>query len=311
MDGPREPMLSAKDKEGFDHLLRILRYPVLGSPKLDGIRAFNFGDTVYSRKLKPLPNRWLQELFGQEEFHGLDGEMIVGKPFHPNVMQATSSGVMSYDGKPDLTFWVFDDFSSKGGFEQRLENARKRVDPFKEVGMRFVRHELLRNADEVRDYEEKALKIGYEGIMLRAPSGPYKHGRSTMNEGWLIKSKRFEDFEAQIVQVHELMHNDNPAETNELGRTKRSSAKANKRGGDTLGGFTCRTREGVEFRVGSGEGVTSELRAALWEMRALLPGKWVTLVKLPHGEKDRPRHPLFTPNSFKLMVKAIRDEMDL
>lgn len=314
MSDLREPMLSAKDKAGFEHLLKHMRYPKLGSPKLDGIRGFVHNSVVYSRKLKPLPNEWLQEVFGSVKTHGLDGEMIVGKPFDPNVMQATDSGVMTIKGKPDLYFWVFDDIYFSGGFEKRLENAQRRVEHLVKNGfprLRFVRHELLRNADEVRAYEEKALDAGYEGICLRDPKGMYKHGRSTLAQQWLIKVKRFEDFEAEVLEVHELMHNDNVATTNELGRTKRSGAKSGKRPGGTFGGATCRTKDGVVFRVGGGNELTAELRQVLWECRDGLTGKWLKLQKLPHGEKDKPRHPQFRADTFKLLVLGLRNEIDL
>jgi hypothetical protein len=75
--------------------------------------------------------------------------------------------------------------------------------------------------------------------MLRDPNGPYKFGRSTRKEGYLLKLKRFCDSEAEVIGVVELMHNGNEAKTNALGRTERSTRKAGKTGMGVLGALAC------------------------------------------------------------------------
>lgn len=62
------PMLSATVTE-----VAALRFPLLASHKLDGIRALVLGGVVVSRNLKPIPNRHVQALFGRREYEGLDG----------------------------------------------------------------------------------------------------------------------------------------------------------------------------------------------------------------------------------------------
>ena len=83
-----------------------LRYPVFAQPKLDGIRVIIKNGVVYSRSLKPIPNKHVQALFGHLE--GVDGELIVGNPTAHDVFQKTTSGVMSKDGEPDVTLYAFD-----------------------------------------------------------------------------------------------------------------------------------------------------------------------------------------------------------
>ena len=68
-----------------------------------------------------------------------------------------------------------------------------------------------------------------------SPDGPYKCGRSTVREGYLLKLKRFADGEAVILGCCEQMHNANAAQQDAFGRTKRSSHKDNKIGKATLG----------------------------------------------------------------------------
>lgn len=67
------------------------------------------------------------------------------------------------------------------------------------------------SAAELAAYKEKCLSEGYEGVMVRDPAGPYKCGRSTEREGWLLKIKRFEDAEAEVLETYEGMSNYNEA----------------------------------------------------------------------------------------------------
>jgi DNA ligase-1 len=142
--------------------------------------------------------------------------------------------------------------------------------------------------------------------MIRSTAGPYKFGRSTEKEGWLLKLKRFEDSEAVVLGCYELMHNANEATKDELGHTKRSSHKANKQGRGTLGGLHVRDlKTGVEFDIGTG--FDDALRAELWSLHQLnvalqVPAKFsagavvgrVAKYKFfPTGSKDKPRFPVF------------------
>jgi spermidine/putrescine transport system substrate-binding protein len=113
--------------------------------------------------------------------------------------------------------------------------------------------------------------------MIRSLSGPYKQGRSTEAEGYLLKVKRFEDGEARIQEYYEEMENQNAEFTNELGRTARSSHKAGMVGKNRLGGFHVTgvggRYDGVYFDIASGA-MSHEMRSKLWETRDLI-GKLV------------------------------------
>ena len=88
--------------------------------------------------------------------------------------------------------------------------------------------------------------------MIRTPDSPYKCGRSTEREGWLLKIKRFEDAEAVVLDTYEGMSNQNDAQRDAFGRTKRSLAQAGKVGRGELGGFVVRHagyRRGVPARA--------------------------------------------------------------
>lgn len=242
-----------------------------------------------SRRLKPIPNRHVQKLFGRKALEGLDGELIVGLPQSPSAYRDTMSGVMSEDGEPNVVFHVFDNFNDRGPFIERYERLYYESDPAPRV--QPLEHWPVDSKDELDDYEAEYLAKGYEGLMLRDPSGPYKQGRSSLREGWLLKLKRFVDSEAKIIDAAELMHNENEAKRNALGNLERSSHKANRRPGGKLGSLKVRDlKTKVEFEIGSG--FTDAERVALWRDHNLV-GKIVKYKSQPTGVKDRPRFPVF------------------
>lgn len=216
---PFKPMLASPAE---DHLIQ---WSVLASAKLDGVRAIVRGGVVLSRALKPIPNKNVQKRFSHLEH--FDGELIVGASNDPDVLRATTSGVMRVDGDPEVSFHVFDHVASPlTPYSQRYHElllVKKPTD-----GVTVVKQTRLFDADGLREYETCVLDQGYEGVMLRRPDAPYKFGRSTAREGYLLKVKRFHDDEFEIVGFEEEMFNANEATTSELGRTKRSSHKANK-----------------------------------------------------------------------------------
>lgn len=131
------------------------------------------------------------------------------------------------------------------------------------------------------------------------PASPYKHGRSTAKEGYLMKLKRFIDSEAVVIGIEEEMFNGNEATTNELGRTKRSTAKAGLVPKGRMGKLHVRDfKSGVEFHIGTG--FTDADKAWWWaeDRRGLM----VKYKSFPVGVKDLPRHPVYL---------GIRDPGDL
>jgi DNA ligase-1 len=267
-----------------------LRFPLYASLKLDGVRALITKVGVLSRSLKPIPNNAVQKLFTSPDLDGLDGEFIFGAVTAHDVCRQTVSAVMSPD-KPasGLVYHVFD-FVTDGPFTERYAIARQKVERFsKKYPITLVEQRLIHSLAELEAMEEKALSDGHEGIMVRRPAGLYKHGRATEKSQDLLNIKRFEDDEAIVVGVTELMHNDNAAFTNEIGRTARSTAQDGLVGAGTLGALLLRNQEGVEFSVGSG--FDADERKELWRDRKVLMGRLVKYRYFPSGSKDKPRFP--------------------
>jgi DNA ligase-1 len=290
----------------------FLRFPLLASPKLDGVRCICFNGKPMSRSMKVIPNRHIQRLFAENAtmLEGLDGELICGKPYaeHPedNVFNRTVGNVMHHDGEPEFTFWTFDCIVTDGGFKDRLHAVEMlAIDKKCPDWMMVVPHLNVIDLKTVNAFEAGMVEMGYEGTMLRDPNGPYKQGRSTAREGYLLKVKRHADAEAVIVGFEEEMENTNEATKNEIGRTKRSVAVEGLVGKGRLGAFRVKGLDnqawsGVEFSIGTG--IDHASRQSWWDARESLVGKLVTYLYQPVGSLDAPRHPVF---------KGFRDPIDM
>jgi len=268
--------------------LEQIKYPVIASPKIDGIRCIIKDGVALSRTLKPIRNEYIQSILGKPELNGLDGELIVGPITADDVYRNTSSNVMRIKGEPKFDYRVFDQFevTSDSYIVRNIAMNKQVLYHSHATSLDYV---VIDNQDQLLAYEIDCLAQGYEGVIVRSPIGKYKHGRSTVNEGLLLKLKRFQDAEAMVIGVEELMHNDNEAVTNELGRTARSSHQEGKRPAGVLGALVCKTPEGVEFKVGTG--LTAAMREQYWKMDLI--GKLVKYKYFEIGIKTAPRHPVF------------------
>lgn len=293
-----KPLLADKLPKGSEPV-----FPCYVSPKLDGIRAHVFDGVVYSRKLKPIPNLFAQKLLGRADLQGLDGELTVGSASSAEVFRATTSGIMSVAGEPDIVYNVFDVIEPGVVFSERLAALKRRVGALPkglQARVLVVPQYKARSMEELTAYEERFLASGYEGLMARSIDGLYKYGRSTVREGILLKVKRFEDSEARITGFEELQNNHNAATLDALGHTKRSTDKSGKVGAGVLGALLATdVRTGAAFSIGSGFSAAERLE--LWNRRNSLVGKLAKYRFFPTGSKDAPRFPTW---------QGLRDERD-
>lgn len=281
-----KPMLSCEVS------LDKLNFPMYCSTKLDGIRAVVIDGVVYSRSLKPIRNKYVQHLFGKEEYNGFDGELIVGDVYTKDVFQKTTSGVMSEEGTPDVKFYVFDDFSEPTfTYKERLYNLTDRVidkDHQRYVVLLPQRH--VESAEHVQKYLDRESTKGGEGLILRSIGGKYKYGRSTAKEQYSVKLKFFVDSEFEVVGFTERMHNSNELTYNELGYADRSSAKDGMIPTDTLGSLILKYKE-TTFNCGVGVGLTEELRKFIWENKEKYLGSLASIRFMSVGMDKLPRIP--------------------
>lgn len=284
------PMLANTIKD----VRRDVRFPIIASPKLDGIRCVIRDGKALSRSLKLIPNvyvrRFLQSLVCLE---GCDGELMVADAAFSDV---TSTFMRSGGQLP--AGWYFGVFDYVGDmslpYEERQKLAARAVKAAANKHVQLVPQTRIENEEELVEYERTVLSHGYEGVMVRRGSAPYKCGRSTVGDGALLKLKRFDDGEATVVGAVELLHNGNDATVSELGLTKRSSAKAGKSSSNTLGALVVKDLvTGVVFEIGTG--FSAAQREEYWRdgLAGKLMGRIAKYKHFASGAKDKPRFPVF------------------
>lgn len=290
--------LLAEEAESLDQV----KLPCYASPKLDGIRCLIIEGRVLSRSFKEIPNNYIRECL-KDEKSGQDGEILTYTDGELDDFNTIQSKVMREDGEPDFVFAVFDYVADEltVPFSTRIEQL-KALD--NESGIiNLVPTVLVKDLKNLKALEELWVNDGHEGIMIRSPEGRYKCGRSTLKEGILLKFKRFDDSEAEILEIREQETNIGEKGINELGKTKRSHKKADKAPAGTTGEFWVRDiHNKKEFGVGTGIGLTKELRQEIWDNKEKYIGKMIKYKYQGFGTQGKPRFPSF---------QGFRDERDM
>lgn len=266
-----------------------VKFPIYISTKFDGIRALVIDGVVYSRSLKPIRNKHVQKLFGKPEYNGFDGELIVGDIYAKDVFQKTTSGVMSEDGEPDVTYYVFDIFTNNTEtYKERLYalNDKLVLDQFPNVVA--TQQLYIKTKEELTELLSKEKVKGGEGLIGRNPNGVYKYGRSTPKEQLSIKFKFFEQCEFEVVGFNERMHNTNEQKRDELGYAERSSSKDGMIPTNTLGSLVLKYGDDT-FNCGTG--FDDKLRKEIWDNKETYLGKLASIRYMSVGMDKLPRCP--------------------
>lgn len=266
-----KPMKAASERPN----LSGIKYPKLASTKLDGIRCVAVNGVAYSAAMKLIPNQHVQKFFSGLGLHALDGELMVHGDFND-----VQSAIMSVGGTPDFTFNVFDLMVENVPYDVRLGMLIGVVDNLRNDRVLLVQQFIASSEAEVLDLYDQARFAGHEGLILRDPASPYKYGRSTLKQEWMLKLKPSDDAEGTVVNVVELMHE-------------------NGQPGGVMGALI------VEFNghvVGIGTGFDQSQRASYWAQRHRLIGELATFKYMELSRYGIPRHPVFKGFRSKLDV---------
>lgn len=261
-----------------------IKFPKLVSTKFDGIRCLIKNGNAYSRNDKLIPNRYIQSVLRELSPYliNMDGELLVrgAKDFNE-----VDSAVMSQGSRPDFCYHCFDNFAYPAdSFSNRLRRVSRNLAVVPEVfrnRVSYVSHDLITNyKDLVRAFEFSLYK-GYEGLILRDPFAPYKYGRSTLKQNWMLKMKAVLDMEGTIVGFNELMRNEDTD-------TKRQE---NMVPDNSLGSFIVDF--GGPSTVDVGSGFTMQQRIQYWRDGNTLLGKRITFKYQEMSKYGIPRFPVF------------------
>lgn len=278
----KEPMLAAST---VPDLHTEVKYPCYIQQKLDGIRCIAIDGVAYSRKMKPIPNKFIQKFFADNNLNGFDGELMVYGDFND-----VQSGVMSIDGEPDFYYVVYDLWNSEDIYQRRRSLLVQEVLKLGSPRVQNISNVIVHNAEQAESELGVFIDQGYEGGILRSVDGLYKQGRSTFKEGYLLKLKKFYDDEAVIVGYEEKLTNTNTKEVDERGKAKRSSKKEGMVAAGTLGSLIVEWK-GKQFNIGSG--FTDSQRQDIWDNREEYLSKPVTFKYQELTKYGIPRFPTF------------------
>lgn len=301
-------MKQFKPMKGDDAVRAKLKPPYLMTPKYDGLRCLFQNGEAFTSSMKLQPNRFLQEVAGSGLLDGIDCEIIVGEPTAEDVFRQTTP-MRGRNADLPFVLYAFDDFSDPeqraadryARLAARVDKLSKTITPIRLVPMWFIK-----TIAELEAQERALIEMGYEGAMIRSPNSLYKFGRATACENALLKLKDMLDAEGEVIDIQEQMANTNAATKNELGRTKRSSAKAGMVGKGVMGAVLIRVVNGPftgkEFWLGTG--FSDEQRKQIWDEWPTARGMFVTfhyqrvggydLPRIASFKRFRPRHDVAT-----------------
>jgi len=276
----RKPMLACSllpsgveyTDENILAAMKKLRYPVFATLKKDGIRALRLNGTLLSRTLKPIPNESIRQrslvLPG-----GFDMEL-----WNPSLTyDEVESIVMSkeHPRSDEIQFHVLDWFGVEMGYWLRYDSVLKWCNDNLQIeSLRWEYPSVRNTAQGLLNWFLTVEQTGGEGICFRTHDSPYKQGRSTLNEQYLVKLCRHLRAEATVFGFEEAV---------EVGRLETPKG--------TLGALWVRDAGGREFKVGSGFTVAERQR--VWDNYEAFVGKQLTYKYKPHNEKENPRSPVF------------------
>ncbi len=266
-----------------------LSYPVLVSTKFDGIRAIKYGGRLISRTLKVIPNIHIQS-YATNIPESFDLE-ITAENCEFNVISGMVRNESNIPSNP-IIFNILDVVDDCLTYEHRLDYIESRLQDTFIPGLRFNRPVPANNPAELFDMFYWSEQNGQEGICFRTPDSPYKMGRSTLKEQYLVKLARFHTSEFQIIGFEEQMENSNPCVRDERGYAKHSSEASGMVPKNTLGALLVKDiKSNILFNIGTG--FDDKLRKEIWQRRTEYVNRIGTYKYKCIGTLNKPRHPVF------------------
>ena len=250
------PMLAKKV------VLEKARFPAYAQPKFNGVRALSDGQIFWSRKAKLYPEECISHLQFSEilEKSGmlvlLDGELMI--PHTSASFQKSISAIKKFDPttSPSIQYYVYDCIimtEMEATYSRRFEVLNFIIDMIKkekpEIKIEAVRTDFVNNLQEILSFHDEITSKGYEGTMIRYPSGIYQPGDRSSE---LLKLKDMQDAEFTIVGFKE-------------GKGKDKGTAI----------FECKVESGLTFNVRP-EGVLAERQKYLKDAPTLI-GKQLTV----------------------------------
>lgn len=264
----------------FNARKKFIKFPMLVSAKIDGFRCYITKDGMFSRthhKIVSCPHIFdeLIPFFKRNPHLILDGELYsheLKDDFNRIAALLSRTKNLTDDFLDEtasvIKFHLFDmydrsdiqNYTYKDRCSILLSEAHNGAYDFISQAIGFT-HQLkyfnivkqfyVNSFDDVENIIDKAIDMGFEGVMLRNPKMGYENGRSSN----LIKYKKFKDAEYEIVDICE-----------GLGNSAGMGASIICKDGDK------------QFSIGFGKGWDEPAKREIFENKENYIGKLVTVV---------------------------------
>jgi DNA ligase-1 len=142
------------------------------SEKMDGVRAYWDGKSLYSRKGKPIlaPSSFTDAL--PKEF-ALDGELWLGRDSYEKLVAVQNSSDSDWS---KVKYFIFDLPNVEGRFEVRIETLKQIELPLQVIPVEFTKCE---GNEHLKQYLDQVVALGGEGLMAHRPDADYIVGRNS------------------------------------------------------------------------------------------------------------------------------------
>lgn len=276
--------------------------------KYDGVRCLVEDCVVKGKTLLPIPNKYIQSLYGNEEYEGKEFELTVldhkGEYDPVTCCRETVSFTNTEDLVRAHNCILIDNYKlGEFPFEDRLISLEKFAS--EHDGFKTPDYIIATTIDEILHYEDSILKIDHEAIIIRNPELTYKDGVSS-KEGELLRLKRYISEEAIILEAMPAFSNNNEPKENLLGNMERSSHIDGKVAKEEIGKLFCQlvkdihdpwsgrliAKKGSCCIVATGN-MTKEEKIRLYQEKDKLKGEMIKFKSFPKGTKDKPRFATF------------------
>jgi len=278
--------------------LELLKFPLICTPKIDGVRGWAPHGSILCRSMEPPANLHTRKLFNNPLLIGCDGELCVGDPWNDSACRNTTSALNSIGGTPNVIWHLFD-YVTRETFFQTYANRLDRLQDFlysiqgEEFSSRlmYVPHEWAHSLEELLEIEKRYVAAGYEGLVARSPDSLWRSGRASITSQSYLRLKRFEDREGEIVRLIEGTTNNNSLSYGTNGYAKRSTHAENMLPSGKVGSLVVRDFQSNKLVTVSKGKLTATECERYWGNPELIVGSIATYRIFPRGSVNLPRHP--------------------
>ena len=259
---------------------------------------------MLGRSMEPLANKKITEFYSHPACLGFDAELAAGGTTNDDACRKTTSLVNSVNGTLENSQLHIFDWITRETFFLPLEERLRKLESFVHGVIAPVAPELydrlqiippvvISSLEELYDYDNYIVGLGYEGTVFRDPKGLFSSGRSSAKSLNYLRLKHFEDREGIILDIIEGTVNNNPQTFGADGYAKRSTHAHNMLPSGSVGSLVVQDVVTNKIVTVSKGKLTRAECVNFFLYPELIRNRLCTYRVFPKGSLNLPRHPTF------------------